>query len=126
MFVWTGRARADTFGTSGYICEVSYAFDGTDYYGFKGNYGSIIATVTSSPNCTGTKEYNFICTTGATNPACNVPTAQRSEAGILALFQILMRAKETQLKFWMHHHAWNSAGGGIGNMYSVDFLGYQQ
>jgi hypothetical protein len=29
-----------------------------------------------------------------------------------------------RIKIWMHHYSWNSAS--IGNMYSVDYLGYQQ
>jgi len=124
LLLTPGAAHADTFGTSGYVCDVSYEFSGDDYYGFKGTYGYVMTTMTSAPNCKGTIEYNFACSTGATNPACNNARAQRSEAALLAVFETLMRAKETQLKVWMHHYSWNATS--VGNQYSIDNIGYQR
>jgi hypothetical protein len=119
-----GSARADAFGSRGYVCNARYHFDGSDYYGFKGNFGYVSMTVSAEPNCMGAQEYNMVCSTGATNPACKSPVAQRSEATLLAIFQAMMNAKESQLKVWMHHAGFNDTS--VGPQYTVDMLGYDK
>lgn len=106
MMLGTGEAKAD------YLCSVRYSPNG----GSAGNEGFVGATVYSGANCTGilVGSYTF-CTTAATSSSCALNAGWRYERqGILALFQTLQRATESQQYVTVVTTSCNSGSGSCG------------
>lgn len=83
LMLGTSEAKAD------YVCSVRY-FPGSTSLGSEG-YTYLFTT--SAPDCAGTVDITYFCTTGASSTACPASATYRYERhGILALFQALQRA----------------------------------